>query len=146
VCLLMLDDPGARYEVMETFAATASSRTFDAFVFALRLHPAIVEAVAEQEGHHNDLADILGRCGEQRRALPHNIRAKARRAAAQGPLTARELQVYSLLAEGRSNREIARALFIAETTAKVHVRNILRKLNLRTRTEVALHAARSNDL
>jgi LuxR family maltose regulon positive regulatory protein len=57
-------------------------------------------------------------------------------------LTAREQQVLQLLARGRTNREIASQLVIAEVTAKVHVRNILRKLGVRSRTEAAVLATR----
>jgi DNA-binding CsgD family transcriptional regulator len=52
-------------------------------------------------------------------------------------LTARELDVLRLLATGRSNAEIAEALFIGRGTAKIHVSNILAKLGAHTRTEAA---------
>ncbi len=52
-------------------------------------------------------------------------------------LTAREREVLRLLAAGRSNREIAAALFIAPKTASVHVSNILGKLGASSRTEAA---------
>jgi DNA-binding CsgD family transcriptional regulator/tetratricopeptide (TPR) repeat protein len=64
-------------------------------------------------------------------------------AAAALGLTARELDVLALLADGRTNRQIAEALFISAKTAGVHVSNILRKLDATTRTQaatVALHA------
>jgi ATP/maltotriose-dependent transcriptional regulator MalT len=53
-------------------------------------------------------------------------------------LTTRELEVLQLLTRGRTNREIAVELVIAEVTAKVHVRHILRKLGVRSRTEAAV--------
>ena len=56
------------------------------------------------------------------------------------PLSDRELDVVRLLAEGRSNREIAAALFLAEGTVKNHVTNVLTKLGVRDRTQAALHA------
>ncbi|MGY1728683.1 response regulator [Geodermatophilus sp. SYSU D01062] len=56
------------------------------------------------------------------------------------PLSDRELDVLRLLAEGRSNREIAQALYLAEGTVKNHVTNVLGKLGARDRTQAALRA------
>jgi DNA-binding NarL/FixJ family response regulator len=58
-------------------------------------------------------------------------------------LTARENQVLALLADGRSNREIARALALSEKTVKTHVSSILLKLGLADRTQAALYAVRT---
>lgn len=55
-------------------------------------------------------------------------------------LTERELDVTRLVAQGRSNRDIAKALFISEKTVKTHVSNILDKLNLKDRTQLAIYA------
>jgi DNA-binding CsgD family transcriptional regulator/tetratricopeptide (TPR) repeat protein len=57
-------------------------------------------------------------------------------------LTARESEVLALLAEGRTNRELARQLYISEKTVSVHVSNILAKLGVRSRTEAAAVARR----
>jgi DNA-binding NarL/FixJ family response regulator len=57
------------------------------------------------------------------------------------PMTPREREVLRLLAAGYSNREIARALFIAEGTVKNHVSNILTKMAVRDRTRAVLKAA-----
>jgi DNA-binding NarL/FixJ family response regulator len=57
-------------------------------------------------------------------------------------LTRREHEVLALIAEGRSNKEIARQLHIAIHTVKSHVHNILEKLALRTRLELASFAHR----
>ncbi|MGW0363643.1 response regulator [Streptomyces sp. NPDC002990] len=59
-----------------------------------------------------------------------------------GSLTDREREVLSLIADGRSNREIARALVLSEKTVKTHVSNILMKLDLADRTQAALWAVR----
>jgi DNA-binding NarL/FixJ family response regulator len=65
------------------------------------------------------------------------------RVAPAGPrLTGREVEVLGFIARGRSNREIAEELFISENTVKNHVRNILEKLQLHSRTEAALYAVR----
>ncbi len=59
-----------------------------------------------------------------------------------GELTPREVQVLKLLAEGRSNKEIAQALGFSEHTAKFHVNAILQKLGVERRTEAVVRAAR----
>jgi DNA-binding NarL/FixJ family response regulator len=55
-------------------------------------------------------------------------------------LSEREMEVLGLVADGRSNREIAKRLYITEGTVKNHISNILRKLGFRDRTQAALYA------
>jgi DNA-binding NarL/FixJ family response regulator len=59
-------------------------------------------------------------------------------------LTARELEVLNLIAEGKINKEIAKELFISEKTVKNHVSNIFRKLNVSDRTQAAIYAFKHN--
>ena len=56
-------------------------------------------------------------------------------------LSPREHEILSHIARGASNKEIARALDIAETTVKIHVQHILRKLKLSSRVQAAVYAA-----
>jgi two-component system nitrate/nitrite response regulator NarL len=56
-------------------------------------------------------------------------------------LSPREQEILAHIARGASNKEIARALDIAETTVKIHVQHILRKLNLASRVQAAVYAA-----
>ena len=58
-------------------------------------------------------------------------------------LTERETDVLKLIARGMANRQIARSLYIGEKTVKTHVSNILLKLGVNSRTQAALHAART---
>jgi DNA-binding NarL/FixJ family response regulator len=58
-------------------------------------------------------------------------------------LTAREREVLAGIAEGRSNREIARTLGVAEKTVKAHVSSILAKLGVQDRTQAAVYAVRN---
>ncbi|WP_035052762.1 response regulator [Andreprevotia chitinilytica] len=55
-------------------------------------------------------------------------------------LTPREREIMACLARGESNKEIARHLDVAESTVKIHVQNILKKLNLTSRVQVAVYA------
>ena len=57
-------------------------------------------------------------------------------------LTARELEVLALLAEGASNKQIGRRLGISAHTAKYHVASLLEKLDAVSRTDAVAHAAR----
>lgn len=56
------------------------------------------------------------------------------------PFSLREQEILSVLAEGVSNKHIARKFDIAESTVKVHVKHILRKLNMNNRTQAAIWA------
>ena len=58
------------------------------------------------------------------------------------PLTERETDVLRLLAQGKTNKEIARELNIAEQTVKTHVSHVLDKLEVPSRTQAALYAIR----
>jgi len=58
-------------------------------------------------------------------------------------LSPREREILAFLARGSSNKEIARALDVAESTVKIHVQHILRKLNLTSRVQAAVYAGES---
>jgi NarL family two-component system response regulator LiaR len=58
------------------------------------------------------------------------------------PLTEREVEVLRLVAQGRSNQDIARMLVVSEATVRTHVSSILSKLHLASRTQAALYALR----
>jgi DNA-binding CsgD family transcriptional regulator len=122
---------------------------------------------AVRAGRRDQAARALAACEALARALPSRpllvlaqdlarrarltSRSAADRTAADGTeavagarfdLTGREQEVLALLAQGDSNRQIARALFISERTVAVHVSRILDKLGVRNRTEAATAGAR----
>jgi len=86
-----------------------------------RLHPDITRKLMEQVS--------------QMRNLPQETPVEE--------LTERERQVVRLVAMGRSNREIAEELYISEKTVKTHISNILGKLNLEHRTQLAIYAIKN---
>lgn len=73
--------------------------------------------------------------------LMASMRAPAREDPA-AELTDREREILRMVAEGKANKQIASELVISERTARTHVSNILRKLNLSSRTQAALWAVR----
>ncbi|MBW3652513.1 MAG: AAA family ATPase [Actinobacteria bacterium] len=102
-------------------------------------------AIAQKLGA-GALAREIGMLARRAR-IELNVAERAETAARPGPaqqlgLTPRELQVLALVAAGRTNREIAQALFVTEKTAGAHVSNILAKLNARGRVEAATAAQR----
>ena len=79
-----------------------------------------------------------------RRVISEFVKGNGPKPQAQFPrltdLTARELEVLTLIARGLSNAEIARSLFVSETTVKTHVARILMKLGLRDRVQAVVLA------
>jgi DNA-binding NarL/FixJ family response regulator len=69
-------------------------------------------------------------------------RSPSHQAPAPAGLTPREVEVLTFVARGRSNRGIAEKLFIGEETVKTNISNILTKLHLADRTQVAIYALR----
>lgn len=86
-----------------------------------RLHPDIARKLMEQVAHQTP----------------------SPRAPQMDDLTERERDVINLVAQGRSNQEIAQSLVISEKTVKTHVSNILGKLQLEDRTQLAIYAIRN---
>jgi LuxR family maltose regulon positive regulatory protein len=107
---------------------------WDPVVCALRSAPAVGDAVAANQQLRSQLEALYLRIGDLTLAKRAGFRTRAN-AAPRDVLSPRELEVLGLIACGYKNREISRALFIAESTTKVHVRHVLEKLGVRTRAE-----------
>lgn len=89
-----------------------------------------------------DLLETIRSVHAGKRRLPAAVAQKLAEHMADEPISPRELDVLSLMAAGRRNKEIASELAIAEDTVKMHVRNILSKLQVSDRTEAVTIAMR----
>ena len=89
----------------------------------------------------NLMARIFQKLCQRGIDAPRAVPAAPARAGSDG-LTERELEILQQIVEGRTNKEIAQALYISEKTVKNHVSNILRKLDLSDRTQAAVYAIR----
>jgi NarL family two-component system response regulator LiaR len=100
---------------------------------------ALVDAIrAAHQGEARLHPDVMRKLMAQVASQP------GRASPSQGPqLTDREVEVIRLVARGESNREIAGTLVISEKTVKAHISNILKKLGLSDRTQMAIHAIKT---
>ena len=113
----------------------------DGLVLAYRVHPPLLAAATEDPQSERVLRRLLARSRDYELARRAAIVVKADDPdGALGALTRRELEVLDLVAQGLTNGEIAERLFIAPSTAKVHVRHIFEKLGVRSRFHAAMRA------
>lgn len=127
------EDPDARILVLTTFDGDADiQRALEAgargYLLKSVRRPILLEAVR---------AVAAGQ-----RYLPPATSARLVEGMESERLTAREQDVLGFLAQGLRNREIAEELGLAEPTVKIHVNNLLRKLQVKDRTEAAVVALR----
>jgi ATP/maltotriose-dependent transcriptional regulator MalT len=118
------------------FRSAIETGNFDSFVTAYRSYPRLVEVLAQSADLRGDLTALLIASHDTQLARRAGMALEA--APQKRDLSPREHEVLRLIAEGLANREIARALFISESTAKLHVHHIFEKLGVRSRTEAAL--------
>jgi DNA-binding NarL/FixJ family response regulator len=107
-----------------------------------------------KQGGGDDLVRAIRRVGQgdalldpavtQRVLARVRLATRQEQAAAFSDLTEQELRVLGLVSEGRTNKEIARALFLGEGTVRNYVSSILSKLGLTNRAEAAAYAVRHN--
>jgi DNA-binding CsgD family transcriptional regulator len=120
--LLLAHYPDERKEALEHLAFSMSEFS------AMRMEPALARAT--------ELREKYGNVTTPRATADGNAAAVSRI----DPLTAREGEVAAQVARGLSNREIAAALVISESTAEVHVKRILSKLHFKSRSQIATWA------
>ena len=90
----------------------------------------------------DELLETIRSVHAGKRRLPAAVAQKLAEHMADEPISPRELEVLSLMTAGKRNKEIASELSIAEDTVKMHVRNILSKLQVNDRTEAVTVALR----
>ena len=129
-------------EITNTFRTLIGKGHADALVVACRVCPSMISLAARDKGVASNLVEILTASRDFDIAriagldMPRQQRVREH-------LSPREREVLELIAQGLTNREIAKALFISESTTKVHVRHILEKVGARSRTE-AVRALRDD--
>jgi DNA-binding NarL/FixJ family response regulator len=130
------NDPSSNATAVRTVQTVIDTGCLEVLVVAARACTPLVSACVTNESVARRLTSLFAasrdvtlgrRCGLK---MPREVRRS-------GTLSNREREVYELVAQGRSNRQIAASLFISESTAKVHVRHIFEKLGVRSRVEVA---------
>lgn len=110
---------------------------YDAFVCAYRSFPTLLDGLIDLEIKDLEPFTRLISSLDPKVAEKIGLRATRRTDRSGATLTSREREVYALIKQGFANREIAKALWISESTVKVHVHHVLEKLNVRSRTEAA---------
>jgi DNA-binding CsgD family transcriptional regulator len=123
------------------FELVSTSSNFNAFVSTYRAYPRLLTALWRETARRESLRRVIHEANDESVAAAAGLEVGPPKD--DQPLSRREQDVYDLLAEGLTNREIAQRLFIAEGTVKVHVGSILEKLGVRSRTEAAIRAKES---
>jgi LuxR family maltose regulon positive regulatory protein len=130
------EDCGKRLQV--ALRESSNTGNADSFVSAYRASPEILQLIVRHAVPLDEFLATPIRTYDPKLAERAGLSPPVRRAVGTRELTPREEEVLSLVRQGLSNRQIARSLWITESTAKVHVRHIFEKLGVRSRTEAAL--------
>jgi DNA-binding NarL/FixJ family response regulator len=136
-----------RRELLESLFAHASARvivltTYDTDNEIRRAIKAGAKAYLLKDLPREELVDCIRKVHRGDTCLTPSLVEKLAAGLSSAPLTGRELDVLTLLADGMSNKEIGARLFITETTVKSHLRAIFSKLDVLSRTEAVTAANR----
>ena len=132
-------DPDAIERVLALESTAFRAGAPDMLVFAYRSLPELLTILLGATEDRQRLYRLIRRAGDEdvARAAGHLLDADED---ATATLSRREREVFELLRQGLTNREIARHLVIAEATAKVHAHRIYEKLGVRSRSALAMQA------
>ncbi len=95
-----------------------------------------------KDARREELLESIRRVSRGETCIPQSLLEKLADGVSSETLTGRERDVLTLLARGKSNKEIGTNLYISETTVKAHLRSIFTKLNVLSRTEAVAIASR----
>jgi ATP/maltotriose-dependent transcriptional regulator MalT len=139
VCALKTHHVDAIERVLELEQAAFTRGALDLLVTTYRSVPEVLSVLLHASARRDHLLGLVRRAGDQDLAefLGHPTTASGDRRELLSP---REREVYDLLVQGLKNREIARLLFIEESTVKVHAHHIYDKLGIRSRTALTIYA------
>lgn len=139
ICALKTHDDEAVERVTELADTAFHSGAVDILVTAYRSTPELLTVMLRADPDGARLVGLVRAAGDEDLA-----RAVGQPVFTGGDprekLTRRELEVYKLLTDGLTNREIAKLLFIEESTVKVHTHHIYDKLGTRSRTALTVQA------
>jgi len=135
----------SKASVKTAVEALEETQATDCLVCAYRGHPKILDDVL-RHGTSLDLAAVLRSARDFKIAARLGIRLdQGTTRSAFDLLTKREREVLDLVCEGLTNAEIATRLFLSPSTVKLHIRHILAKFGVRSRTEAVLMASRDRE-
>ena len=121
----------------DAFRLSLEYGNLDTFVCGYRSYPRLLSAMTRVPELERPLSSLLVRTNDLALGSRYGVTTPR---PSNWELTRREEEILQLVGQGLTNREIAERLVVAEATVKVHVRHILRKLGVRSRTEAALRA------
>jgi len=128
------DEAANQSSVSQLEVAVNETGNVDCLITALRSFPKLADAMTDRV-LSRAVAEILrGNSDRSDRQLVRSLSERRDREL----LSAREVEVLALVAEGATNAEIASSLFISESTVKAHLQHVYEKLGVRTRTQAAL--------
>jgi two-component system NarL family response regulator len=139
-----LDGVGAIEEIrrQDASARLIVLTTFDTDNEIYRAIKAGAKGYLLKDARREELLESIRRVNAGETCIPPALTAKLAAGMSNESLTGRELDVLTLLARGKSNKEIGANLYISETTVKSHLRSIFTKLNVLSRTEAITAASR----
>ena len=136
-----------RSRFTDAMAFIVKHQQWGVFVWAYRACPELLSLGASDSATVLRIAPVLRSARDARLAAQYGIELPAGAASSPLPdemLSRREREVLQLAADGLSNKEISKKLFISEVTVKLHLRHIYRKLGVRNRTEASRYSVSSD--